>query len=200
MPGILQHKPCGKCKITFYCGSECQRTHWKAGHKKHCKTPEERSVAKAQAEAAAAADSAGAAAEEGDPDNECAICFDDLSDSPSPALPCSHRFHASCVDELRKAGVEEVCPLCRAKLPATAEKMFADGCSIFFPLKKRVQLVEGGPWRALKRGEQKKMDEVVRLWEGAAEQGYADAQYNLGTMYYHGNVVEVDNKKAIEWF
>ena len=100
LPGILHHKPCGKCLITFYCGSECQRTHWKAGHKKHCKTPEERSVAKAQAETAS---SSGAAAEERDPDNECAICFDDLSDSPSPALPCSHRFHTSCVDELRKA-------------------------------------------------------------------------------------------------
>ena len=109
LPGILHHKPCGKCKITFYCGSECQRTHWKAGHKKHCKTPEERSVAKTQAEAAS---SSGAAEEEDrDRDNECAICFDDLSDSPSPALPCSHRFHASCVDELRKKGVEEVCLL-----------------------------------------------------------------------------------------
>ena len=85
LPGILHHKPCGKCKITFYCGSECQRTHWKAGHKKHCKTPEERSVAKAQAEAAASS-SSGAAEEERDFDNECAICFDDLSDSPSPAL------------------------------------------------------------------------------------------------------------------
>ena len=138
VPGILQHKPCGKCKITFYCGTECQKKHWKGGHKKHCKTPEERSVAKAQAEAAASS-SSGAAAEERDPDKECAICFDDLSDSPSPTLPCSHRFHASCVDELRKAGVQEVCPLCRAKLPATAEKMFGDGCTIFSAIKKRVQ-------------------------------------------------------------
>ena len=112
LPGILHHKPCGKCKITFYCGSECQRTHWKAGHKKHCKTPEQRSVAKAQAEAAASSSAAAAAAaaaeEERDPDKECAICFEDLSDSPSPVLPCSCRFHASCVHELRKAGVQEV--------------------------------------------------------------------------------------------
>ena len=71
LPGILHHKPCGKCKITFYCGSECQRTHWKAGHKKNCKTPEERSVAKAQAEAVSS--SGAAAAEERDFDNECAI-------------------------------------------------------------------------------------------------------------------------------
>ena len=105
LPGILHHKPCGKCKITFYCSTECQRKHWPA-HKKQCKTPEERSVARAQAEATASSSSS--AAEERDPDKECAICFDDLSDSPSPVLPCSHRFHASCVDELRKAGVKAV--------------------------------------------------------------------------------------------
>ena len=93
LPGVLQHKPCGKCKITFYCGTECQKKHWPM-HKKHCKTPEERSVAKAQAEAAAAAASSSGAAEERDFDNECAICFDDLSDSTSPVMPCSHRFHA----------------------------------------------------------------------------------------------------------
>ena len=61
VPGILQHKPCGKCKITFYCSTECQKKHWKGGHKKHCKTPEERSVAKAQAEAAASSSPAAAA-------------------------------------------------------------------------------------------------------------------------------------------
>ena len=30
-------------------------------------------------------------------EEECAICFDDLSDSPSPALPCSHRFCRQCL-------------------------------------------------------------------------------------------------------
>ena len=160
VPGVLQHKPCGKCKITFYCGTECQKKHWKA-HKKNCMTPEERSVAKAKAEAAATSSSAAAAAEERDPDNECAICFDDLSDSPSPALPCSHRFHASCVDELRKAGVEEVCPLCRAKLPATAEKMFDDAMSIGYPI---VKLVKSGrlSWGSLNREQQRRMQRRVR--------------------------------------
>ena len=44
------------------------------------------------------------------------------------------------------------------------------------------------------------MDEVVRLWEGAAEQGHALAQYNLGITYEHGQGVDVNYKKAIEWY
>ena len=34
----------------------------------------------------------------------------------------------------------------------------------------------------------------------AAEQGDADAQYNLGTMYDYGQGVSQDNKQAIEWY
>ena len=190
-------KACGRCKLVYYCSRACQTVHWKqkpGGHKEHCKTPEERSVAKAQA----ALSSAGAA-EEGDHDNLCAICFDNLSDSPSPTLPCSHRFHASCVDELRKAGVQEVCPLCRAKLPATAEKMFDDACSIGFPI---VKLVDSGQlsWGSLNREEQRKMNEAERLFTEAAKQGLPDAQFNLGNMYENGQGVKQDYSKAREWY
>jgi hypothetical protein len=27
---------CGKCKAIYYCGTDCQRKHWEAGHKKDC--------------------------------------------------------------------------------------------------------------------------------------------------------------------
>ena len=43
------------------------------------------------------------------------------------------------------------------------------------------------------------MDEVVRLWEGAAEQGVKEAQYNLGPCTIRPGV-DVNFKKAIEWF
>jgi hypothetical protein len=32
----LKLKPCSRCKIPFYCGVECQRAHWKEGHKAIC--------------------------------------------------------------------------------------------------------------------------------------------------------------------
>ena len=31
-----QFKTCGRCGRVRYCSKECQRTHWKAVHKKHC--------------------------------------------------------------------------------------------------------------------------------------------------------------------
>ncbi|MFU2419170.1 MAG: tetratricopeptide repeat protein [Bacteroidota bacterium] len=34
----------------------------------------------------------------------------------------------------------------------------------------------------------------------AAEQGFADAQCNLGLMYDYGSGVEVSNEKAVEWY
>jgi hypothetical protein len=35
----LKLKPCPRCKGPCYCGKECQRAHWKSGHKVTC-TPE----------------------------------------------------------------------------------------------------------------------------------------------------------------
>ena len=29
---------CAQCKLAFYCSRECQKKHWKAGHKQHCAT------------------------------------------------------------------------------------------------------------------------------------------------------------------
>jgi hypothetical protein len=29
-------KPCSRCKAVFYCGVDCQRRHWKEGHKLSC--------------------------------------------------------------------------------------------------------------------------------------------------------------------
>jgi hypothetical protein len=28
---------CSKCTCAYYCGAECQRAHWKDGHKQECK-------------------------------------------------------------------------------------------------------------------------------------------------------------------
>ncbi|MBQ2481415.1 MAG: SEL1-like repeat protein, partial [Treponema sp.] len=44
--------------------------------------------------------------------------------------------------------------------------------------------------------ENEKFDELSKK----AEQGYADAQYNLGVMYDCGRGVEQDYEKAFEWY
>ena len=42
--------------------------------------------------------------------------------------------------------------------------------------------------------------EAVRWYREAAEQGYANAQYNLGAMYYNGEGVRQDKSEAVKWF
>ena len=42
--------------------------------------------------------------------------------------------------------------------------------------------------------------EAVRLYRKAADQGFANAQYNLGTMYANGQGVKHDFGEAVRWF
>ena len=42
--------------------------------------------------------------------------------------------------------------------------------------------------------------EAIKLWKLAAEQGYALAMINLGTMYYNGDGVPQDYVLAHMWF
>ncbi len=41
---------------------------------------------------------------------------------------------------------------------------------------------------------------ALREWTPLAEQGYADAQHNLGVMYSNGNGVPQDFKTAVKWY
>uniref|UniRef100_UPI003567E3EB tetratricopeptide repeat protein n=1 Tax=Sneathiella sp. TaxID=1964365 RepID=UPI003567E3EB len=41
---------------------------------------------------------------------------------------------------------------------------------------------------------------ALREWKPLAEQGDADAQYNLGVMYYNGTGVPQDYKQAVKWY
>ena len=153
--GVTVHRPCSKCKITYYCSVICQKHHWKeGGHKKHCVAKEERSASASAAAAAAAAEenddgagssgggvgNANAKEKPRDKDNECAICLEDLDDpefGPAQILDCTHRFHRACVEELRKGGVQQACPMCRAKLPDSAGKRFDGAYTIYVSSQRR---------------------------------------------------------------
>lgn len=43
-------------------------------------------------------------------------------------------------------------------------------------------------------------EEAIKWYEKSANQGYAEAQYNLGTMYQNAIGVEQDFKKAIKYY
>ena len=44
------------------------------------------------------------------------------------------------------------------------------------------------------------LDRAFASYEVLANQGVAEAQFQLGSMYYFGNSVEHDNNKAKEWW
>ena len=110
-------KDCARCKLVAYCGKNCQTEHWKISHKKFCVPVAERKPHAAAVAAAAAAESCDAN------DDHCSICQEVLSNATAAPLPCSHRFHVKCVENLVAAfvGRAHCCPVCRALLPPLVE-------------------------------------------------------------------------------
>lgn len=41
---------------------------------------------------------------------------------------------------------------------------------------------------------------AIALWQPLAERGNVDAQFNLGTVYLHGDGVAVNESEALKWF
>ena len=164
-------RTCTRCKVTFYCGRACQTAHWRAGHKQFCVTPEERTP-----QPVSTSSTRIQPPEEDHQPSECAVCLDPLvSGSNLCTLPCTHTFHASCVEWLRSFGIQQVCPMCRVELPLGPEKLFEEAVRRYLDVARRVDRGEVS-WGALTRTQQREMDEAVRMWRGAADQGQARAQ------------------------
>ena len=53
---------------------------------------------------------------------------------------------------------------------------------------------------ALAQGQQREMNEVIDMWQKAANQVHAVAQCNLGVMYAHGQCVKQDSGEAVGQF
>jgi hypothetical protein len=122
-------------------------------------------------------------------DDECPICFDPLAAGALCTLPCTHTFHAGCVEGMRKFGVKQVCPLCRAELPPGSEQLYDDACRLYLTIANKV--ARGNAlWGALSKTQKRDMGKVIKFWRGAAAQGHYVAQFNLGVMYEHGRGVK----------
>ena len=143
-----------------------------------------------------------------DGSNECPICLDDplASDAALLALPCSHAFHASCVEPL----IDRACPLCLAELPASPrtdplfetppppgpDLLFEEATQMYL----ETELGMGASWRALSKGQHEAIDEATSMWIKAANQGHVGAQYNLGVICSNGHGVKQDHAEAARWY
>ena len=96
-PGVAL-RPCSRCKLVRYCGTECQAQHWKkGGHTQNCVAPDQRKPQPLPKEKAGAEGSS------------CAICLETMSNANTTQLSCSHVFHRHCALGLQS----RVCPVCR---------------------------------------------------------------------------------------
>eukprot|EP00617_Octactis_speculum_P002838 CAMPEP_0185793714 /NCGR_PEP_ID=MMETSP1174-20130828/159626_1 /TAXON_ID=35687 /ORGANISM="Dictyocha speculum, Strain CCMP1381" /LENGTH=211 /DNA_ID=CAMNT_0028488889 /DNA_START=466 /DNA_END=1101 /DNA_ORIENTATION=- len=86
-------------------------------------------------------------------------------------------IHVECLKKWRSFG-NPTCPLCRDELPPGPDQLFAEACWLLYRINRRMRRA-GGSWGVLTAGQQETIHEVVRLLALAAEQGHADAQYNL---------------------
>ena len=130
-----------------------------------------------------------------DDEDICSICFEPLDEGPTQTLECNHTFHRSCMKVFRKKGVCQKCPMCRGALPPSQEVMLVDAFHKFKQIESR--LAYGGP---LTRRERRQMNEVVELWEEAAEDENSCEQYYMAVLYYKGCFLEQNYTKAAEWF
>ena len=130
--------------------------------------------------------------------DDCTICLDALRHPIK--LPCGHWFCKECIEGLRQArSVQDLCPTCREPLPPGADQLFAKAWQIWRQVERKVERREQG-WANLPANLQREMDKVRDLYEQAAEQGHAMAQYNLGVMYANGQGVAQNYTTAVKFY
>ena len=71
---------------------------------------------------------AAADAEEGD---ECPVCLDTLVLNDAIRLPCKHLICNQCLQQLHRHGVNQLCPLCRAKLPCGCDTLYSEAATLW---------------------------------------------------------------------
>jgi TPR repeat protein len=89
--------------------------------------------------------------------------------------------------------------MCRTELPPGPEKLNEDAARLFIEIERRVKRGEAS-WDALKIEEQQQIDKSIEFLTQAAEQGYAKAQLNLGSIYFRGQGVAQNEVEAAWWY
>ena len=191
--GISKLSACARCGLVVYCSRDCQRSHWKANHKHHCVANADRAP---QKQDRACEDDGSKSTVEGE---ECSICLDSISEASSCTLQCKHVFHAACVAELRKFGVDQACPLCRTLLPPGPEQRNEEASRRYMLIYRVVERGDAS-WSALPKWAQEEADAAIREWQASADEGNACAQYNVGIQYETGELIVQNYVEAARWF
>jgi hypothetical protein len=105
----------------------------------------------------------------------CAICLDPLCAGGDEVtkLPCSHAFHAKCVDDLRSFGINNQCPMCRADLPPGPMQLHQDAALRYLALKKAVLKANEGTWSVenMTPEQEAEAEAILATWTEASGAG-----------------------------
>ena len=133
--------------------------HWKCGHRRTCqahvlsKTVQARLRREAQAAFEALL---------------CMICRE--PPTAPMTLPCGHSFCTGCVEGLREKGVSQTCPLCRADLPPSKDKLYEMGVRVKENFQRAVDPHLTHSWPALSASQQEEMDGAIVMLQEAMDQ------------------------------
>ena len=180
---------CNKCQMVKYCNAACKKRH-RSKHKKKC----ERRVAEIYDIELF---------KQPPLKEDCPICF-----LPLPSMATGSNFYPCCGKVLCSGCLlavglsdldEQKCAFCRTPLPGDEETVNMH--------KKRIDAGDAGAMFNLgyhydegRLGLTQDRTKALELWHRAGELGFADAYYNIGYAYYHGEGVERDEKKAMHYY
>jgi hypothetical protein len=134
-------------------------------------------------------------------DDECPICLDEVSllSNFKRFTCCGKVLHTHCCTDLMTSKMKWNCPLCRAKTPTSAEKAVAQ-LHPWVKKKKAWALTIMGEKYRDGTGVKQTYKKARKLFELAAQQGYALAMTGRGFIYLHGRGVERSYERAKEYF
>ena len=200
---------CNKCKQVRYCNAVCKKVH-KKKHKKECEEHVRLATEKHEEELRIAAELHDIELFKQPPPQygDCPICFICLPSLPSGSIYysccgkviCSGCAHAPVYDNQGNEVDNKKCPFCRTPHPASSEEAVER-------MKKRMEAGDaeaiynqGSDYREGTDGFPQDMNKALELLHRAGELGYAKALCSIGSMYYHGEGVQFDKKKASYYY
>ena len=183
-------KACTACKLVKYCNRDCQIAH-RPQHKKACKKR--------------AAELYDEKLFKEPPREECPICmlpppfYEDHTGMTFHSC-CGKEICSGCVYAMAESGAKRLCAYCRTPYAKSNEEQNER-------LKKLMDKGNGSAFNQLAEyyrdgtyGMPQNQAKANELNLKAGELGYAGAYYSLGLAYNHGRGVEINMKKAKQYY
>jgi len=213
---LEKYKKC-PCMTTFYCmNTGCQKEHWKVHKTEHRKIQKaldsvkneevEEDDTKSGSKNKMAPPTIHRKPVQKEGKDECPICLDDIPLAASDFLRftcCGKGLHHHCANQLQSTkskNIRDHCPLCRTKHATSQEEQIKRLQKWVKKKKAWAQFTLGNMYEHGTHGIKRDMKRAFVLYKLAAEQGDANAQYDLGVLYRNGDGTKIDEKRALELF